>query len=63
MKKPSNDDDINLIYSSPQYELWDTPNLNRDTEILVPPHMRSDFADISSKLNLKTKLIIDNLQT
>lgn len=46
-----------------QFELWDPPQINRETEILVPPHKRADFADIVANLNFKTKLIIENFQT
>ncbi|KAG5672021.1 hypothetical protein PVAND_002183 [Polypedilum vanderplanki] len=47
---------------SDAYNIFESPHLNADTEILVPPHKFSDFEELTENLGMKAKLIINNYQ-
>lgn len=45
------------------YIFWDSPvQTNMELELVVPPHKYSDFEELTTKLNIKTRLRIENFQ-
>uniref|UniRef100_A0A8D8I4H9 Zinc carboxypeptidase A 1 n=1 Tax=Culex pipiens TaxID=7175 RepID=A0A8D8I4H9_CULPI len=45
------------------YIFWDSPvQTNMELELVVPPHKYSDFEELTTKLNIKTRLRIKNFQ-
>lgn len=45
------------------YSFWNEPStLGKYVDVMVAPHLQTDFNDMSSLLNLETEVFIDNVQ-
>jgi Carboxypeptidase activation peptide len=46
-----------------QYRFWEFPGeVGKNAELVVPPHKFGEFSEITEKFQLKSRLMIKNLQ-
>lgn len=43
-------------------DFWTSPVLNKDVDIMVPPHKRPEFEEIVNMLNISSAVKIENVQ-